>query len=413
MSARTIYFLSLVLLTLLSRKVSCQAQSLVGTWQLHHKKSDKEKLNQSPKDSLELDSADFLAEFGSLKITFYPDKVIATSGKRNGITYQNKGIWQYLQKDQRLLINIGNKAQMDTLEVLKVRKRQLVLARKSAKPLKLIFKPEHTPVDSSSNIPIVIIDKQEVFIPSESVMIDIIQSVPSPTYFLLLIQTLNLPYQTSFARNAPQKRENNLQSAWRLGRYFASLSYAVISEQKKAALNNIELITQEAQYLQLSKIIDFAEMKTINQNINDQDTLLYVNESYRENCLFALRSLSLESLSIVMLSASWLESLHIVLAQYQSSPNEILKNRIAEQKIILDQILLLLSFYKAEPPIKAIIQDLEQIQRIFEEVKMTFTMDKTENDLFAIDPQNSSIIFSNRTLRKLRKNTRKIRRKRR
>jgi hypothetical protein len=71
-----------------------------------------------------------------------------------------------------------------------------------------------------------------------------------------------------------------------------------------------------------------------------------------------------------------LESLYLTCEVTKKQPNELLKTRIGEQKIILEQLLLLLSFYEQKNEnIRNLISDFNKLNKIYENVKITYKSD--------------------------------------
>ena len=69
------------------------------------------------------------------------------------------------------------------------------------------------------------------------------------------------------------------------------------------------------------------------------------------------------------------EALHIVCEVAKSNPgNKELQETIGEQKIILENIMLLLSFYKeSDPNMASLLTDMEQLKKSFDKVNITYT----------------------------------------
>jgi hypothetical protein len=74
----------------------------------------------------------------------------------------------------------------------------------------------------------------------------------------------------------------------------------------------------------------------------------------------------------------------------------LLRNRIGEQKLILDQLLLLLSFYEESPDIKTLIGELNELQKIYDNVKITYEYEESTTE-----EENGILVVKDNTLSKI------------
>jgi hypothetical protein len=74
------------------------------------------------------------------------------------------------------------------------------------------------------------------------------------------------------------------------------------------------------------------------------------------------------------LTGGWLEALHLSCKIAQKTQNKALLNRIAEQKIIFEQIYLMLDNYTYDPKIKGLVQQMKPLKAIFDQISITYTV---------------------------------------
>ena len=91
-----------------------------------------------------------------------------------------------------------------------------------------------------------------------------------------------------------------------------------------------------------------------------------------------------------------------------------LKSMIGEQKLILNDLLLVLNNYKNEEVIQGYITDLESIKQVYDEVKITYEVGEPqtiEKDgmLMVIQSETSHVMMSAEILEKIIDTTLKIR----
>jgi GMP synthase-like glutamine amidotransferase len=113
-----------------------------------------------------------------------------------------------------------------------------------------------------------------------------------------------------------------------------------------------------------------------------------------------------------------LESLYLTCEVTKKQPNELLKTRIGEQKIILEQLLLLLSFYEQKNEnIRNLISDFNKLNKIYENVKITYknepqvTKEGPNGQLITEGGTTSEIQLTEEDLKAVLETVREIRKK--
>ncbi|MDZ7649099.1 MAG: hypothetical protein U5K54_19100 [Cytophagales bacterium] len=79
-------------------------------------------------------------------------------------------------------------------------------------------------------------------------------------------------------------------------------------------------------------------------------------------------------MSVLLLTGGWLEAMQITCQTAATNPgNKELQEKIGEQKIILEQILLLFSFYQNDTNMVGLSADLEQLKAAFDKININYT----------------------------------------
>ncbi len=253
---------------------------------------------------------------------------------------------------------------------------------------------------------------------SREVLSDIVKSIPSPLEISFLIKDLGIRYDRSIL-NASDNSANyntNYRQALNLGIYSTDLGYANIYEQTQDALNYLSAVRDMAEGLKIGQFFDFNTIKDLATKSDNLDSLLLVTSTNLERINDHLQESGRADLTILILTGGWLEALYLTCEVAKKQPNELLRNRIGEQKLILDQLLLLLSFYEESPDIKKLIDELNELQNIYENVKITYEFEEStteeENGILVVkDNTRSKINFTEKDLDNILAATIKIRNK--
>lgn len=204
---------------------------------------------------------------------------------------------------------------------------------------------------------------------------DILHRIPSPLEISVLLKDSGKKYNASFL-NSPDnlsRYNTNYKRALNLGIYGTDLGYTNIYEQRQDGIRYMSSIRDLASELNIGQ---FFEMETIGRlvsNSNNLDSLLLITTQNFNSINHYLQSQNRSHLSVLFLTGGWLEALHITCEVAKASPgNTQLQETIGSQKIILDNILHLLSFYKENDRNMALLlAELEPLKQSFDKVSIT------------------------------------------
>ncbi len=253
---------------------------------------------------------------------------------------------------------------------------------------------------------------------SSETMSDIIQNIASPIEVAAVISSLNIPFSTSYLSD-PEKLSTNTTSfemAYSLGALSADLGYLNMYEKAGTAVNYLSSINRLADALQIGQFFDFATIKRLATSSSDIDSLMFISIHSFNNMDDYLRETDRSNLSALMIAGVWMEGLYLATQVATQNSNEDLKSMIGEQKIILNDLLLVLDHYKKETIIAAYIKDLEMIKQAYADVKITYevgepeTMEK-DGMLMVVQSETSHVLvlMSDETLKHIIATTLEIR----
>ncbi|MDO1446069.1 hypothetical protein Q0590_07395 [Rhodocytophaga aerolata] len=233
---------------------------------------------------------------------------------------------------------------------------------------------------------------------SKEVLGDIIQSIPSPLEISSLIKNSGVKYDKNVlnSTNNLSNYNTNYKRALNLGIYGTDLGYANIYSQNQDALHYLDAVRTTADGLSIGQFFDFNTIRSLATNSNNLDSLLLITTTNFEKINKHLQEQERSNLSILILTGGWLEALHLTCAVENKYPSQTFKERIGEQKVILDQLLLLLSFYNQDANIQSLIADLTDLQKQFEKVEVTYTyqestMKEVDGVLMVVDNSTKKI----------------------
>ncbi|MBX2968375.1 MAG: hypothetical protein KF803_03315 [Cyclobacteriaceae bacterium] len=212
---------------------------------------------------------------------------------------------------------------------------------------------------------------------SEAVIGDILQQIPSPLEISVLLKESGKKYNSSFL-NSPDnlpKYNSNFKKALNLGIYGTDLGYTNIYEQNQDGVKYISSIKSLADGLNIGQFFDIETIGRLATNSKNLDSLLLITTQNFNSINHYLQTQGRANLSVLLLTGGWLEAMHITCNVAINDPNnKELQEKIGEQKVILENIMLLLSFYQeTDQNMASLLSDMKQLQAAFEKVNITYT----------------------------------------
>ena len=213
----------------------------------------------------------------------------------------------------------------------------------------------------------------------------ILASIPSPLELSSHIQEAGIAYNAGYL-NSTDNYENyqtSNEKALNLGIYGTDLGYTNLYNQVQDGLNYLSVVHKLSDDLNIGHFLDFESLKRLTDNNANLDSLLMVtNQNFdRINNHFVEQNKA--SLSSLLLTGGWLEALHITnqvaLTQMQ---NQDLRERIGEQKIVLDNIIILLSVYSGhDQQIAELLSDMRKLETAYANVNITYKYEESTSEV--------------------------------
>lgn len=212
---------------------------------------------------------------------------------------------------------------------------------------------------------------------SEGVIGDILNRIPSPLEISVLLKESGRKYDASYLNN-PNNISNynsNYKKALNLGVYGTDLGYTNIYEQNQDGVKYMSSIKTLADGLNIGQFFDIETIGRLATNSKNLDSLLLITTQNFNSINHYLQSQNRSNLSVLFLTGGWVEAVHILSEVAAANPtNKQLRETIGEQKIILENIILLLSFYKdSDQNMASLLTDMEELKRMYDKVNITYT----------------------------------------
>jgi len=210
----------------------------------------------------------------------------------------------------------------------------------------------------------------------EEVIGSILQQIPSPLEISVLLKESGTKYDVNLLNSAENLSQynSNYKKALNLGIYGTDLGYTNIYEQNQDGIKYLSSIKSLADGLNIGQFFDIETIGHLATNSKNLDSLLLITTQNFNSINHYLQTQSRSNLSVLLLTGGWVEAMQITCQVASKNPkNKELKETIGEQKIILEQIVLLFSFYKDDENMASLLKDLEELKAAFDKINITYT----------------------------------------
>jgi len=253
----------------------------------------------------------------------------------------------------------------------------------------------------------------------EEVINSILQQIPSPLEISVLLKESGTKYNAGML-NTPDnlsKYNSNYKKALNLGVFGTDLGYTNIYEQNQDGIKYLSSIKSLAEGLNIGQFFDIETIGRLATNSKNLDSLLLITTQNFNSINHYLQTQSRANLSVLLLIGGWVEAMQITCqVAAKDMKNQELQEKIGEQKIILEQIVLLLSFYKDDANMASLLNDMNELKVAFDKINITYTYKESTMEIIdgvAVIKDNSTttINVTNQDIEAIRTLTNSIRNK--
>ncbi len=195
--------------------------------------------------------------------------------------------------------------------------------------------------------------------------------IPSPMEMFIFLKKADAPYlnykthKTNKCINYISKKEKAIN----FGIYSADLAYCSVFGDFQQTIIYFKTVKQLADNLGLHEGFGKKMATRIDKNLNSIDSLMEISaDSYYKANMF-MEEQGQTDIMCLMLVGGWIEGLYLAIESVNNAnTNSPITERIADQQILLENLLEYLQNNQNSKDLSSIIQDLEQLQEVFDEL---------------------------------------------
>jgi hypothetical protein len=212
---------------------------------------------------------------------------------------------------------------------------------------------------------------------SAEAIAEISRNISSPVEIANLLQSMDVPFSPEYLATSidPNKQTTAFDKALALGILGADLGYLNMYEKTGSVIDILSSIKKLAEGIRVGQFFDFETIKRLSLNKSNLDSLLFLSiDSYTQIDKY-LRDDNRGQLSALMIIGVWIEGQYLATQVIKEYPSQILRDRIGEQKIILNDLIMLASPYCGrDAEFNNLCRDLQLVKDIYKDVRITYTI---------------------------------------
>jgi hypothetical protein len=188
---------------------------------------------------------------------------------------------------------------------------------------------------------------------------------------------MSVPFSTSCLASSidASRLSTSFEKALKLGILGADLGYLNMYEKTGTAIDVLSSIKKLADGINVGQFFDFETIKRLSLNRSNLDSLLFLSlNSYNQIDKY-LREKGRGQLSALMITGVWIEAQYLATQVLKQQPDTILRNRVGEQKIILNDLLLLLAPYcNSSSEFTSLCKNMQELKEKYREIRISYTV---------------------------------------
>lgn len=251
---------------------------------------------------------------------------------------------------------------------------------------------------------------------SEELIGDVVQNISSPVEMASLIKSTGVEFSKKVLNNTNKSSDysTSFKRALNLGVYSADLGYINMFDRNDIVVSYLLAVKEMAEGIKVGQFFDFNALKRLAQNSNNLDSLMEISVSSMNKMDSYLRSQNRSNVSSLIVAGAWIEGLYIASNVVEQTNNPELTNRIAEQKDIVDILMIILNNYNKDENFAKLATEMEKLQKAYAGVKITTEIGAPEKKeingtLIIVQNDISHVEISPETLKNIIKEIKNVR----
>lgn len=215
---------------------------------------------------------------------------------------------------------------------------------------------------------------------SSKTMDDLVQNISSPIEMASLIKSTGSKFSPELlaSTNNLDKYNTSFKKSLNLGVLGADLGYLNLYSQNRFIVDYLTAIKSLAEGIKVGQFFDFKTLKELASSGENLDSLTYLSVHSFNKIDKYLRENHRTNISVLIVVGVWIEGMYFATQINDQVKMKEISDRIAEQKLILNNIILILKNYKGDSEFQNLLNQLTKLKEIYEPVEITYELGEPE-----------------------------------
>ena len=202
---------------------------------------------------------------------------------------------------------------------------------------------------------------------------DILNAMPAPMEIVDLVKSTGIEYDNSIL-NKPEntdKYNSEHKMALNMGIYTVDLGYANLHNKTQDAIKYLDATKKMTDGLRVSQFFDFAKIKSITEESKDLNELIITTGIGLDKMRQGLEDEKRSETITLIVAGGWLEAIYLATQVAEKSNKAELKEKIADQKIVISELIKMFEANKnTSKHLADIYEDFKKIDDAFANISV-------------------------------------------
>ncbi|HPX44174.1 MAG TPA: hypothetical protein PLN46_07600 [Bacteroidales bacterium] len=257
----------------------------------------------------------------------------------------------------------------------------------------------------------------EAIVPDNDFNLDFSVGFSSPIEIANLLQVRGVPFSQRYLASSLEasNQVSSFDKALAMGILGANLGYLNIYEKTGNSIEVLASIKKLAEGINVGQFFDFETIKRLSLSKSNLDSLLFLSvDSYNKIDKY-LTDNNRGQLSALIITGAWIEAQYLVTQVIKQYPDDLLRDRIGEQKQFLNDLIRMMEPYcNLDRQYAGLCSKLKEISDKYDDVEISFTEGEPvsmeqDGGLVITQTETSEVEMTDKQLEDIIKITEKIR----
>ena len=257
----------------------------------------------------------------------------------------------------------------------------------------------------------------EAIVPDNDFNLDFSVGFSSPIEIANLLQVRGVPFSQRYLASSLEasNQVSSFDKALAMGILGANLGYLNIYEKTGNSIEVLASIKKLAEGINVGQFFDFETIKRLSLSKSNLDSLLFLSvDSYNKIDRY-LTGNNRGQLSALIITGAWIEAQYLATQVIKQYPDDLLRDRIGEQKQFLNDLIRMMEPYcNLDRQYAGLCSKLKEISDKYDDVEISFTEGEPvsmeqDGGLVITQTETSEVEMTDKQLEDIIKITEKIR----